>query len=90
MIEPIVIFPNADKVGPLLSLNQILSSARSCAFVYGEFLKTIIAGNRPDGSVDMVYCFARTARFVSEKGGACQRRCWRLLEILLWTWSGRD
>jgi hypothetical protein len=57
MAEDVIPFPNADKVGEFIESEEdpvVLSLMR---LIYGNFLRSSFKGERPEGAVDMLYCF---------------------------------
>jgi hypothetical protein len=58
MVEPPVVFPNADKVRDLIESESDPVVRSLMRLVHGEFLRSILSGKRPEGSVDMLFCFA--------------------------------
>ena len=50
-------FPNADKVGDFIESENDRTVKALMRLVHGEFLRSCIRGERPDGALDMLYCF---------------------------------
>jgi hypothetical protein len=56
MVEPLL-FPNADKVSDLIEAEPDASVRSLMRLVHEELLKPVISGRRPEGSMDMLFCF---------------------------------
>jgi len=57
MIEPTIVFPNADKVRDLIDSEEDHVVRSLMLLVYGEFLSLMLSGRLPSGTVDLLYCF---------------------------------
>lgn len=50
-------FPNADRVDELIESERDPVVRSLLRLVWGEFLRMSIAGERPEGACDLLYCF---------------------------------
>ena len=51
------LYPNAEKVGDFIESEPDAAVRSLMRLVYGEFLMAILDGRRPDGNLDLLYCF---------------------------------
>jgi hypothetical protein len=57
MAEDMVPFPNADKVSDFIESEKDPVVRSLMRLVYGNFLRSSFRGERPEGAVDLLYCF---------------------------------
>jgi hypothetical protein len=62
-----VLYPNADKVGDFIESESDPTTRCLMRLAHEEFVRAVISGERPAGSVDMLYCFEMLKRAFSRK-----------------------
>jgi hypothetical protein len=62
-------FPNADKVGDFIESEKDPVVRALMRLVYGNFLRSALKGERPEGAVDVLYFFKVLSASFHQKEG---------------------